>query len=94
MRARVFLQDLMNKKVVDSDGTEIGSLHSITADAETGFLQKIFVKPSLELDTSRFKKQSDFIVIPFEAVSAVRDVVVIDSKKIAEQKGGGEQREQ
>jgi len=84
----------MNKKVVDSDGTEIGSLHSITADAETGFLQKIFVKPSLELDTSRFKKQSDFIVIPFEAVSAVRDVVVIDSKKIAEQKGGGEQREQ
>ena len=94
MRARVFLQDLMNKKVVDSDGTEIGSLHSITADAETGFLQKIFVKPSLELDTSRFKKQSDFIVIPFEAVSAVRDVVVIDSKKIAEQKGSGEQREQ
>ncbi|MCU4140068.1 MAG: Sporulation protein YlmC [Methanophagales archaeon] len=94
MRARVFLQDLMNKKVVDSDGTEIGSLHSITADAETGFLQKIFVKPSLELDTSRFKKQSDFIVIPFEAVSAVRDVVVIDSKKIAEQKGSGERREQ
>ena len=94
MRARVFLQDLINKKVVDSDGTEIGSLHSITADAETGFLQKIFVKPSLELDTSRFKKQSDFIVIPFEAVSAVRDVVVIDSKKIAEQKGSGEQREQ
>jgi len=94
MRARVFLQDLMNKKVVDSDGTEIGSLHSITADAETGFLQKIFVKPSLELDTSRFKKQSDFIVIPFEAVSAVRDVVVIDSKKMAEQKGSGEQREQ
>ena len=94
MRARVFLQDLMNKKVVDSDGTEIGSLHSITADAETGFLQKIFVKPSLELDTSGFKKQSDFIVIPFEAVSAVRDVVVIDSKKMAEQKGSGEQREQ
>ena len=90
MRARVFLQDLMNKKVVDSDGTEIGSLHSITANAETGFLQKIFVRPSLELDTSRFKKQSDIIVIPFEAVSAVRDVVVIDSKKVAEQKGGGE----
>jgi len=77
----VFLQDIMNKKVVDSEGTALGEIKGITADAETGFLRKIFVKPSLELDTSGFEKQSDFIVIPFEAVSAVRDVVVIDSSK-------------
>ncbi|MCW3131752.1 MAG: PRC-barrel domain-containing protein [Candidatus Methanospirare jalkutatii] len=81
MSVKVYVQELIDKKVVDSDGTEIGSLHSITADSETGFLQKLLVKPSMALDASKFERYSDFIIIPFEAVKAVRDVIVVDSSK-------------
>ncbi|MHC1599556.1 MAG: PRC-barrel domain-containing protein [Candidatus Methanospirareceae archaeon] len=73
---------LSNKRVVDSEGSEMGMLHNIVAEAGTGMLRELVVKPAEELDTSRFKMEDDYIFIPFDAVKAIKDVIVVDSEKL------------
>jgi sporulation protein YlmC with PRC-barrel domain len=73
---------LSNKRVVDSEGGEIGLFHNVVAEDATGLLKELVVKPADELDISRFKKESGYIFIPFDAVTAVKDVIVVDGEKI------------
>jgi sporulation protein YlmC with PRC-barrel domain len=73
---------LSNKRVVDSEGSEMGTLLNIVAEAGTGMLKELVVKPADELDTSRFRKEDEYIFIPFEAVKAIKDVIVVDSEKL------------
>ncbi len=79
---RVSVLKLSNKRVVDSDGGEVGMLHNIVAEANTGLLRELVVKPSDELETSKFKEEDGYIFIPFDAVSAVKDVIVVDTLKM------------
>lgn len=79
---RISVLKLSNKRVVDSDGGEVGMLHNIVAEANTGLLRELVVKPSDELDTSKFKEEDGYVFIPFDAVSAVKDVIVVDTLKM------------
>ncbi len=79
---RIFAQKLGYKEVLDSEGREMGVLYNIVADAKTGILTELVIKPASELDTSGFKKERDYILIPFDAVKSVRDVIVVDSERI------------
>jgi sporulation protein YlmC with PRC-barrel domain len=54
------------------------------AEAATGMLKELVVKPNDELDTSKFRKEDEYIYIPFDAVKAVKDVIVVDSEIIRE----------
>jgi sporulation protein YlmC with PRC-barrel domain len=79
---KISVLNLSNKRVVDSEGSEVGMLHNIVAEAATGVLKELVVKPADELDTSKFKKEDEYIIIPFDAVKAVKDVIVVDSETI------------
>jgi sporulation protein YlmC with PRC-barrel domain len=79
---KISVLNLSNKRVVDSEGGEVGMLHNIVAEAATGVLKELVVKPADELDTSKFKKEDEYIFIPFDAVKAVKDVIVVDSEII------------
>ncbi len=79
---KISVLNLSNKRVVDSEGGEVGTLHNIVAEAATGTLKELLVKPADELDTSKFKKEDEYIFIPFDAVKAVKDVIVVDSEII------------
>jgi sporulation protein YlmC with PRC-barrel domain len=79
---RISALKLSNKRVVDSDGGEMGTLHNIVADAGTGILRELVVKPAEELDTKKFKMEDEYIFVPFEAVKAIKDVIVVDSDRI------------
>jgi len=79
---RMFAQKLSYKEVLDSEGREMGVLYNIVVDAKTGILTELVIKPASELDTSGFKKENGYILIPFDAVKSVRDVIVLDSEKI------------
>ena len=79
---RMFAQKLSYKEVLDSEGREMGVLYNIVVDAKTGILTELVIKPASELDTSGFKKENDYILIPFDAVKSVRDVIVLDSERI------------
>lgn len=73
---------LSNKRVVDSEGREIGVLQNMVAEAGSGMLKELVVKPTEELNISRFKKMDGYIFIPFDAVNAIEDVIVVDSEKV------------
>jgi sporulation protein YlmC with PRC-barrel domain len=79
---KVGVLKLSDKRVMDSEGVEVGVLHNIVAEAGTGMLIDLVVKPADELDTSRFKKEDEYILIPFDAVQAVKDVIIVDSEKM------------
>ena len=76
---------LSDKKVVDTEGGDMGVLHDLVADAETGILTELVVKPAAELDTSKFKTDDGYLLIPFNTVTAIKDVIVVDIKQIREQ---------
>ncbi len=79
---KISAQKLNEKMVMDSEGSEMGILHSTVVDAGTGMLTELVVKPASELDTSRFRKEGNYILIPFDTVKAIGDVIVVDSEKI------------
>jgi sporulation protein YlmC with PRC-barrel domain len=79
---KISVLKLSEKRVMDSEGVEMGVLHNIIAEAGTGALKELVVKPAEDLDTSRFRKEDEYIFIPFDAVKAIRDVIIVDSEKI------------
>ncbi len=79
---KISAQKMGDKMVMDLDGSEIGILHNVVADAATGLLSELVVKPAAELDTSGFKERDEYICIPFQAVKAVKDVIIVDSEEI------------
>ncbi|MDI6885106.1 MAG: PRC-barrel domain-containing protein [archaeon] len=81
-KSPVSAKALNYKRVVDTRGSELGVSHKIVADAETGMLIELVVKPKAKHDTSEFKKEGDHIFIPFDAVKGIKDVILVDSEKI------------
>ena len=81
-KSPVSAKALNYKRVVDTRGSELGVSHKIVADAETGMLIELKVKPKAKHDTSEFKKEGDHIFIPFDAVKGIKDVILVDSEKI------------
>ncbi|PXF51175.1 MAG: hypothetical protein C4B55_01850 [Candidatus Methanophagaceae archaeon] len=79
---KISAQKLKHKKIMDSEGSEMGVLQNIVADAGTGILTELVVKPTAKLETSGFRKEGDCIFIPFEAVNSIRDVIVVDRETI------------
>jgi len=79
---KISAQKLSGKMVMDLDGGEIGILHNVVVDVATGMLSELVVKPAAELDTSGFKEGDEYIFIPFQAVKAMKDVIIVDSEEI------------
>jgi sporulation protein YlmC with PRC-barrel domain len=67
---------------MDLDGGEIGILHNVVVDVATGLLSELVVKPAAELDTTGFKGEEGYIFIPFQAVKAIKDVIIVDNEEI------------
>ncbi|MDD3042805.1 MAG: PRC-barrel domain-containing protein [Methanosarcinaceae archaeon] len=73
---------LANKQVMATDGTEIGMLRNIVMEVKGGNLIDLIVTPNENLDTSRYKKEDEYILLPFASVSAIKDYIIIDKMKI------------
>lgn len=76
----IFVQNLQEKSVMGSDGTELGMLHNITMDLKSGKLHDLVVDPDEEVplrsvdfeldDEGRFR-------VPVSRVQAVKDYIVV-----------------
>ncbi|OKY77568.1 MAG: Protein implicated in RNA metabolism containing PRC-barrel domain [Candidatus Methanohalarchaeum thermophilum] len=69
---------LSDKKIVTSDGDELGTIYNITADLRTGQLKNLVVDPNENVDTSEMKMEEGYCMIPFKTVQAIKDMVVVD----------------
>lgn len=76
--AKVFAKNLPSKKVMTTDGGEMGTLANITMDLRTGSLLDLVVKPDMALDAERYEMDGKYILLPFHAVRAIKDYVVVD----------------
>ena len=76
--AKVFAKNLSNKQVMATDGTELGVLNNIVMENKTGELENLIIKPDIGLDTSKYQMDGQYIVVSFDAVSAIKDYIVVD----------------
>jgi len=72
---------LDNKKIMSTDAKELGTLEDIHINAKTGAIMDLVVTPSDGLDLAKYQKEEDYILIPFSAVSAVKDYIIVDKDK-------------
>jgi len=80
--SKIFVRNLLsNKQVMATDGAEIGILSNIVMEIKGGRLIDLMVTPNTNFETSKYKKEDNYILMPFDSVSAVRDYVIIDKIK-------------
>ena len=75
---KVFAKNLPSKKVMTTDGGEMGTLANITMDLRTGSLLDLVVKPDMALAVEHYERDGKYILLPFHAVRAIKDFVVVD----------------
>ncbi|MGZ4863630.1 MAG: PRC-barrel domain-containing protein [Halobacteriota archaeon] len=82
MKKEIFAKNLSNKQVMGSDGSDIGTLYDLIIDENTGDILDLKVKPDPDLNVQEFRTENDFIFLPFDAVRAIKDYIVVDRKLI------------
>lgn len=80
--AKILAKNLANKRVMLTDGSELGFASNVVMETNTGELKYLVVKPTQNVDTSKFKTQDDYVLVPFEAVRAAKDYAIVDRKMI------------
>ncbi|HYB59060.1 MAG TPA: PRC-barrel domain-containing protein [Candidatus Acidoferrales bacterium] len=80
MKKEIFAKNLSNKQVMGSDGTDIGTLYDLIVDSSTGDILDLKVKPDPDINIQEFRTENDFIFVPFDAVRAIKDYIVVDRK--------------
>jgi sporulation protein YlmC with PRC-barrel domain len=74
---KVLGMNLTDMNVMGDDGAELGELHNITCDLETGNLGDLVVEPT-EKARNRYEVREDgYVYIPTQRLSAVKDYIVV-----------------
>jgi sporulation protein YlmC with PRC-barrel domain len=72
-------KQLGGKRVITNKGEEIGRLSDILVDEKTGSLETFLIEPAPESKLAQgLSKQDDLVAVPFKAIFAVSDVIVVD----------------
>ncbi|MCZ7383178.1 MAG: PRC-barrel domain-containing protein [Candidatus Methanoperedens sp.] len=80
--AKILAKNLANKRVMLTDGSELGFASNVVIDTQSGALIYLVVKPTAMVETSKYKTQNGYVLIPFEAVRAAKDYAIVDKKLI------------
>lgn len=72
---------LDNKRIMSTDAKELGMLEDILINPKTGSIMSLVLTPAEGLDLTKYQKEDDYILIPFSAVSAVKDYIIVDKEK-------------
>ena len=72
-------KQLAGKRVITDKGEEIGRLTDIEVDEHEGSLILFLLEANLDSRVAQsLIKDKDFIEVPFKAISAVSDVIVVE----------------
>jgi sporulation protein YlmC with PRC-barrel domain len=76
--AKIIGKSLIGRNVVSDRGTVIGKLIDLSIETLSGKVMMLIVKPDKSIDTKYFRlNERGEILIPFTAVKAVKDVLII-----------------
>jgi len=74
-----FATELRGKTVMTNDGQILGMIENFVVDTKSGDLHHVLVVPAEEIEPRLFKTDAQGrLVLPFNSMKAVRDVVVMD----------------
>ena len=63
----------------------IGIIKNSLRNADSGKINSLLIEPSKEIDISNYKKNNQGrIILPFENISPVQDVIIIEKEPIDE----------
>jgi sporulation protein YlmC with PRC-barrel domain len=80
--SKVFARNLLfNKQVMATDGTEIGTLSNVVVEIKGGNIIDLMINPNPNFDTNRYRKVDNYILLPFDSVSAIKDYIIVDKMK-------------
>ena len=85
--AKILAKNLANKRVMLTDGSELGIASNVVMDTHSGELLYLLVRPTSMIDTSKYRMQDSYIQVPFEAVRAAKDYAIVDRKIIDRSSG-------
>lgn len=74
---------LLGRNVVSDRGTVIGKLSDLSLETTAGKVMMLIIKPGRESEAGYFRlNERGEILIPFTAVKAVRDVLIVKESGI------------
>jgi len=77
----VIAKQLAGKKLITSDGEEVGKLVDMYISEITGKIESLIIEPNVDNPTARrLKKEEGMILIPYASVLAVSDHIILDKK--------------
>ncbi|NYT01376.1 MAG: photosystem reaction center subunit H [Methanosarcinales archaeon] len=77
----IFASELAGKEIVNVSGTVLGEVENMIFDTKTGAVLDLVIKPDPEAPRGRFRTEGKFMLIPFAAVMAVKDYIVVDENR-------------
>ncbi|MGC8572102.1 MAG: PRC-barrel domain-containing protein [Candidatus Micrarchaeia archaeon] len=77
----IIARQLVGKKVVTTDGFDVGRLFDLEINEITGEITYVIVEPNLDSSlVSKMNVEGGQLKIPYSAVLAVNDYMVVDRK--------------
>ena len=74
-----FATELRGKTVMTNDGQILGMIENFVVDTVSGEVEHVLVIPAEEIEPRLFQTDAQGrIILPFNSMKAVRDVVVMD----------------
>ncbi len=79
----IIAKQLVGKKVITNDGFDLGRFVDAEISKVTGKLNNLLVEPDPDSSlASKIKTDEDQIKVPYNAVQAVNDYIVVDRKNL------------
>ncbi len=77
---RMFVTEMRGKTVMTNDGQILGMIDNFVVNTDNGNIKHVLVSPAEDIEPQLFTTDAeDRLVLPFEGMKAVRDVVVMEN---------------
>jgi len=85
----VIAKQLAGKKIITTDGEEIGRVIDLYFNEATGKLESVLIEPNPDSSMAARAKpeHGGNVTIPYSAVLDVKDVMVVDRRNLMEPEG-------
>ncbi len=86
MAKYMIARQLSGKKIVTNEGEEFGKLIDIDIDEVSGRIEYLIVEPNPDhpLAEKMPKEDDGYVLVPYEAVMAIGDYILVDKKHLYE----------
>ena len=76
--SEILARDLSGKRIVGTNGTVVGRLHTVTMDPESGALRDLVVESDAQSAATATERSDDErLRIPVDRVETVKDQIVV-----------------